>query len=470
MSVSPVAATPRSIRADLPFRRVALVLSGGGALAAYEVGVLKVLERLALAPSIVAGVSSGAFNAVVWVAHGGRSAPLERVWPTLRNSTVGMRWVTLLVRAVGITTVLFAALEAFLTLAGSPEIGPPRLFGKRDPGHTYSVSVALDALAWGLVAVAGTILIGLSRRIEEWIARVTPLTDPERWRLRLGYVLIAGAVLHVVTLIVSLPWPHRFSATALAFGFVAWLLNHPGREKGHLRTLLLRLLPETGGRGLWGNAARRHVLEELVSRGDPAMLTAGPVRLLIGALAVDSGRTCHFASFEPTPEFREGVARALGEVIVARQPAEVILAAVASSAIPGVFEPVRIGGRDFVDPGGFSNQPLRATMAAGADAVIVVLLAPSAGPRPDSKPLNLIDLGGRLVEIANWRDLQAELRSLPPEWTGEAKPSRTCVVEPPEPLPGGVMDFSPERAAELIRRGEEDAWAALERAGWLAPA
>jgi hypothetical protein len=32
------------------------------------------------------------------------------------------------------------------------------------------------------------------------------------------------------------------------------------------------------------------------------------------------------------------------------------------------------------------------------------------------------------------------------------------------------MDFGPARAAELIRRGEEDAWGALERAGWLSAA
>ncbi len=55
----------RRLRADLPFRRVALVLSGGGALGAYEIGVLRVVETLALAPAMVAGISFGAVNAVV---------------------------------------------------------------------------------------------------------------------------------------------------------------------------------------------------------------------------------------------------------------------------------------------------------------------------------------------------------------------------------------------------------------------
>ena len=458
----------RGLRAGLPFRHIALVLSGGGALGAYEVGVLKVLERLALAPAHVAGVSSGAFNAVVWVAHGGRSAALERVWLTLRASNLGMRWVTLLVRALGVAAVLFAALEVFLTLAGSPELGVPGLLGGRDSGRAYAVSVTLDAVAWGLVGAFGIALIALSRSAEDWIARATPLSDPGRWHLRLGYVLLAGAAVHIVTLLAALPWPHRFSATALAFGFVAWLANRPGIARGRLRSLLLRLLPETGGRGLWGGAARRRVLEALVAEGDAKLLTAGPTRLTIGALAVDTGRTCHFVSgFDPAPEFRERIEQALGEVVVARDPADVMRAAVASSAIPGIFEPVRIGDRDFVDPGGFSNQPLHAAIAAGADAAIIVLLSPSEGPPPARKALNLIELGGRLLEIANWRDLQGELRSLPPEWMGNAAPARVCVVEPRQPLPGGVMDFGPARAAELIRRGEADAWAALERAGWL---
>ncbi|TMQ60797.1 MAG: hypothetical protein E6K72_00320 [Candidatus Eisenbacteria bacterium] len=476
--VAPVGPHPRdrALRADFPFRHVALVLSGGGALGAYEVGVLKVLERLGLAPALVAGVSSGALNAVAWVAHGLRSAALERVWLALRASNVGMRLITLLVRALGVAVLLFATLEMFLTLAGSPVLGSPGLLGRHGSGRAYAVSVALDAAAWALVAALGLAVVALSRRAEGWIARLTPLTDPQRWHLRLGYLLLVGATVHLVTLVTGLPWPHRFSATALTFGFVAWLANRPGFGSGRLRHLMLRLLPEAGGRGLWGSASRRSVLEALVADGEPARLTAGPTRLAIGALAVDSGRMCHFVSgFDPAPEFRARIEEALGEVIAVRDPAAVVRAAVASSAIPGIFEPVRFEGRDFVDPGGFSNQPLHVAIAAGADAAIVVFLAPSDGPPPARPARNLIELGGRLLEIANWRDLQVELRSLPPDWAATARPGpapapRVCVVEPRGPLPGGVMDFAPVHAAELIRRGEEDAWAALQRAGWLAAA
>ena len=93
---------PRRLRPDLPFKRIALVLSGGGALGAYEVGVLKVLEALALAPAMVAGVSIGAVNAVVWLAHGRRTEALERTWLQLRGSHVGLHWITLALRAAGV--------------------------------------------------------------------------------------------------------------------------------------------------------------------------------------------------------------------------------------------------------------------------------------------------------------------------------------------------------------------------------
>src|SRR5262245_38453282 len=115
---------PRRCRDDLPFRRIALVLSGGGALGAYEIGVLKVLETAALRPSILAGVSVGAINAVLWLAHRFRTAYLERIWMGLRASTVGMRWITLLVRALGAAVLTVAAIQVVLTLIGSPDLSP----------------------------------------------------------------------------------------------------------------------------------------------------------------------------------------------------------------------------------------------------------------------------------------------------------------------------------------------------------
>jgi hypothetical protein len=232
----------------------------------------------------------------------------------------------------------------------------------------------------------------------------------------------------------------------------------------------LGLMPETGGRGLWGGVPRRRVIEKMVASGDPSLLVGPNTGLVIGALAVDSGRVCHFVSWPNAGrEFEERVRTELGEVVSMRTPEDAIRAAVASSAIPGVFEPERIDGRDFVDAGGFSNQPLHVALAGGADAVIVVLLTPSQTPTPAPPPDGLFSLAGRLLELANWRGLQMELRQLPAGWTRDGDPARVCVVEPSRALPGSVLGFDPAQASQLITLGEQDAWAAFERAGWLEP-
>ncbi|WP_031549808.1 patatin-like phospholipase family protein [Parvularcula oceani] len=88
----------------------ALVLSGGGARGAYQVGVLKALaERVPPGTNpfrVVTGLSVGAINAAV-LAEGaddfpGAVAKLERLWRSLRSHSVyDTRWSTLATRAAG---------------------------------------------------------------------------------------------------------------------------------------------------------------------------------------------------------------------------------------------------------------------------------------------------------------------------------------------------------------------------------
>jgi predicted acylesterase/phospholipase RssA len=462
-------APPTAPFTTLPFRRLAVVLSGGGALAAYEVGVLRVLEAAGLRPAILSGTSAGAVNALVWLVHDFDVDALDRTWRHLRSASVGMRWTTLGLRTGGAALAAYGLIQLLLTLLGSPEFAmAPHIWPVA--WRREALSAALDALAWVGVAGVGVLAIGLSRPMESWLAALSRPAGPGRATRWLGGALLVMALVHVTMWGLGLPWPHRFSATVLAAGGAIWLLGRPGRPRDIARALLGRLLPESRGRGLWGAAARRRLIEDLVARGDLGRLATGETLLIINALALDSGRITHFVSGSPAgPEFERRVAEGLGEVVWLTDPRQAVEAAVASTAIPLAFEPVRIMGREFVDCGQFSNQSLEAVLAAGADALLVVLVAPSGGPSPTGHGATLVDLGARLLEVSNWRQIHAELNVLPAGWSTPAGggPSPLCVVEPQTPLPGGLLGFDSRLAAELVERGAHDAWRALARAGWV---
>jgi hypothetical protein len=96
-------------------------------------------------------------------------------------------------------------------------------------------------------------------------------------------------------------------------------------------------------------------------------------------------------------------------------------------------------------------------------------MSAAGGPQPVSDEPHLLEVGARLLDLGNWRDLRTELLSLPAQWSREGNPAKVCVVEPHETLPGRLLEFDPKTALDLMQRGEQDAWEALDRAGWLEP-
>jgi NADPH-dependent 2,4-dienoyl-CoA reductase/sulfur reductase-like enzyme/predicted acylesterase/phospholipase RssA len=73
--------------AKVPSQTV-LLLQGGGALGAFEAGVVRALERKGIHPDIVAGVSIGAFNGAIVAAHPRHAAQaLEAFWHDLAMAT-----------------------------------------------------------------------------------------------------------------------------------------------------------------------------------------------------------------------------------------------------------------------------------------------------------------------------------------------------------------------------------------------
>lgn len=71
----------------IPIQTV-LILQGGGALGAFECGVVKALEEVNIHPDIIAGVSIGAFNGAIIAGNpGNATAALEAFWKDLTVAT-----------------------------------------------------------------------------------------------------------------------------------------------------------------------------------------------------------------------------------------------------------------------------------------------------------------------------------------------------------------------------------------------
>jgi predicted acylesterase/phospholipase RssA len=87
----------RSIKDRLPHADFALesipaqtvlILQGGGALGAFECGVVKALEEADIRPDVIAGVSIGAFNGAIVASNSDKAAAaLEAIWNDLALAT-----------------------------------------------------------------------------------------------------------------------------------------------------------------------------------------------------------------------------------------------------------------------------------------------------------------------------------------------------------------------------------------------
>jgi NTE family protein len=125
---------------------------------------------------------------------------------------------------------------------------------------------------------------------------------------------------------------------------------------------------------------------------------------------------------------------ATGEAVVLRS-GDLARAVRASSAIPGVFEPVEIDGRLLVDGGVVQNLPVRVAREMGADLVIAVDV--TALPDP-SRPRNFVEVFLQAVNVV----VHAEVE--------RARRDADVLVAPPV---GGIGFVEFDRKAEAIAAG-----------------
>lgn len=246
--------------------------------------------------------------------------------------------------------------------------------------------------------------------------------------------------------------PDAFRRAAGRLGRMLWAFSK------HASTALRRSIPDMLARaerdlpaGFFSlTALERFMREALAARAIPNGFPGLARTLLIPAIDLDRAERVVF-----------------GRPPLADVPISQAIAA--SSAIPGFFEPYRIGERDYVDGGvGFSGH---ADLAAewGARVVLVVHpLVPSL-PDPAGLPLRrrglytILDQAGR---IYGDNLLQLGLAGLAVRFPR----TRFVLIEPPRsgtPLCGPSMGFDAARAALRFGYASTAAWLDRQGAGLL---
>lgn len=132
-------------------------------------------------------------------------------------------------------------------------------------------------------------------------------------------------------------------------------------------------------------------------------------------------------------------------------------ALMASTAIPGVFPRVRIGGRWYLDGGVAANVPMRQAVELGAASL--VLFDATATREGREPPTNIAQTFVQLAGMVLRRQLERDLRELPPSLpVVHLRTERALEVSP--------FDFG--RTGDLIALGYRSALntLALTRPGW----
>lgn len=146
------------------------------------------------------------------------------------------------------------------------------------------------------------------------------------------------------------------------------------------------------------------------------------------------------------------------------QSHDIVSAVLASSAFPGVLEPVEIEGRLWFDGGVREITPVGAAISAGADEVDIVVTSPLVyKPKQEVQKLKALGLAARAIDFMSNEVMENDLKLanytniLVANGAGQGKRLvRLNVIRPMRDL-GDTFDFSPEQAAFTRAVGEQDA-------------
>jgi NTE family protein len=244
--------------------------------------------------------------------------------------------------------------------------------------------------------------------------RLAPDTPPHEGRVRTAFVLSGGGSLGAVqvgmlqALTEAGIRPDLLIGTSVGAVNAAWIGGRPDHDgalllgrvwRGLRRQDIFPLSPWFGARGLLGRS--NHVISN-ASLGQVLRKHLPFDRLEDAAVPVHVIAT----------ELKSGRA-----VLMSSGPA--VPALLASTAIPGIFPPVTIGRRDFIDGGVANHTPIAAAMELGASRIFVL---PVGYPWLRREPTNALGMAlhalARFIEqkldaeVAAYRHL-ADIHLLP---------------------------------------------------------
>ena len=458
--------------------RVGVVLSGGGARGAYEVGALMAFQDAQVATHIITATSVGSINAASYAAEAegliGRAEPLIKAWLELTPATLGIDWSRYIFLLAGL-------------IAASAGIGNFLWLWMQQ--HGLYMHAHHPKFTWFALGVAGISILLFADRLSYVGYVIMKFVRKRDWQpdWRKTWVSVGANLLvwGFLVLFLGFTYIHLPLQGGLAFELsthvpmllaLLMVLGVYRLLKDPLSKLSHRFLRMPLRTGLFPNFDR---IKFLRARIPAEKLRSSAIRVIMTATDIERG-TARFFSNAPVeallgdPGANEDFIRREVE-----QPQDLVLAAVASSSYTFAYESVSMDGRLWTDGGIMTNQPVLPALRLGADVLFLVLIAPLEGENQTANIKTFLDVGVHAVDILVSKNFKSDIALLsnvnrlcsiyaaemgvrPEQLELEVGRQHYRFVKffniaPEKPLPAGALDFESEIVGPLIVEGYRDA-------------
>lgn len=463
--------------------RIGVVLAGGGGRGAYEAGVLLAFQDARMPTHLITGASIGGINAASFAAHStryvGNAEPLLRTWQRLTPLAVGVDWTRyvwklggLIIASAGIGNFC----ESYLETRGVH-------FSLSHPLYTWSLLAVIGfalLYAYDSIPYFGYVLRHQFNRVSS--RRDGFHFDPRKAAISLlANVILWGSIAGLLISLGALNFPHELMhpvVGGIALGGVASSLALRLFAPRFVEKVLHRFFRMPFRRGLFRNFDRTRLLRRAISE---RKLRASPIRIVFPATDVNSGPAVYFsnASAEDLAQDRGADPGFASEI---SDPGDMILALVATSALPLAFEPIHFRGRLLADGGLVASQPIRPAVRLGADVLMLVSMEPMGPKRQVVR--TFVDMGLRALNILLMQNFIADHKTLqginaicegaaaslglrPEEvavdvGTRRYRYVRSFTICPTQPLEATILEFGGPAARRAILQGYRDACEQVE--------